>query len=61
MKTLTTWFEVVDCFGGSPNPNDDYETALKKAEAKGVSFSKEIWNEALQILGEEGIDLSYAE
>jgi hypothetical protein len=51
MKTLTTWFEVMDLFGGDTETVFGilyYADALKLAEAKGFTFSSELYQEATQ-------------
>jgi hypothetical protein len=51
MKTLTTWFEVMDLFGGDTENVFGilyYADAVKRAEEMGFTFSKELYQEATQ-------------
>lgn len=50
MKTLTTWFEVLDFFGGDTELMQElyYLDALKLAEKKNITFTSELYNEAVQ-------------
>jgi hypothetical protein len=50
MKQLTTWFEILDFFGGDISIFNFfyYKDAVKIAEEKGYTFSAELYQEASQ-------------
>jgi hypothetical protein len=52
MKELKTWFEVFDLFAGDTNIFYTlyYADAVKLAEAKGFTFSSELYQQTSQIV-----------
>jgi len=50
LRELTDYFSVIDAFAGSPPINDYYEKAVKKAEKRGFTFSRELWALTCQVV-----------